>query len=112
MVAHYPWPNDGVICDVAGGTGQLLEAILREHPRLRGVLVDAPGVLASADERLRRTGLSGRVELREGDIFERLDARADVYLLKNILHDWDDEGLRPHPHHGPGRPCPRVRGWS
>jgi hypothetical protein len=46
IVAGYEWPRDAVVCDVAGGVGTLLAAILRDRPDLRGVLVDGPGVLA------------------------------------------------------------------
>jgi hypothetical protein len=91
IVAGYPWPEEGTICDVAGGAGTLLAAILLERPRARGVVIDAAGVLEAADEHLRRVGVRDRVELVEGDIFERVSAAADVYLMKNVLHDWDDE---------------------
>src|SRR5689334_19391306 len=91
IVAGYPWPESGTVCDVAGGVGTLLAAILDARPGLRGVLVDAPGVLREAEAHLRARGLRDRVELAEGDIFSRVDARADVYLLKDVLHDWDDE---------------------
>jgi hypothetical protein len=90
IVAGYDWPRDGTVCDVAGGVGTLLAAILRARPDLRGVLVDGPGVLAEADTWLTSQGLRERVELREGDIFERVEAQADVYLLKDVLHDWGD----------------------
>ena len=84
------WPDQGVICDVAGGSGTLLAAILRSRPGARGILVEAPGVLPEAGAYLNGQGLADRVELLEGDLFGEISARADVYLLKNILHDWDD----------------------
>lgn len=90
IVAGYDWPSGGVVCDVAGGVGTLLAAILRDRSDLRGVLVDGPGVLAEADTWLSSVGLRDRVELREGNIFERVEAQADVYLLKDVLHDWGD----------------------
>src|SRR4051812_30966774 len=90
IVAGYPWPQSGTVCDVAGGVGTLLAAILDARPGLRGVLVDGPGVLREAERHLQERGLRDRVELVEGDIFARVDARADVYLLKDVLHDWDD----------------------
>jgi hypothetical protein len=92
IVAGYEWPRDGVVCDVAGGVGTLLAAILRNRPDLRGVLVDGPGVLGEADAWLSSIGLRDRVDLKEGNIFERVEAEADVYLLKDVLHDWDDAG--------------------
>jgi hypothetical protein len=90
IVTGYPWPVTGTVCDVAGGVGTLLAAILQARPGLRGVLVDAPGVLAEAEPHLVREGVRDRVELRDGDIFGAVDAQADVYVLKDILHDWDD----------------------
>jgi hypothetical protein len=84
------WPEEGTLCDVAGGAGTLLAAILADRPRLRGVLVEAPGVLAEAEPHLAARGVGDRVELVEGDLFGDVSARADLYVLKNILHDWDD----------------------
>ena len=86
----FPWPEEGTVCDVAGGVGTLLAAVLRERPGLRGVLVEAPGVLAEARPFLEGQGVADRVELSEGDIFERVGAAADLYLLKDVLHDYDD----------------------
>ena len=91
VVAAYPWPERGTVCDVAGGVGTLLAALLDGRPALRGVLVDAPGVLEEADAHLARAGVRERVELVEGDIFGVLEARAEVYLLKDVLHDWGDD---------------------
>jgi hypothetical protein len=91
IVAGYPWPEQGTICDVAGGAGTLLGRILEARPRASGVVIDAKGVLEAADTHLRDIGVRDRVELVEGNIFESVTARADAYLMKNVLHDWDDE---------------------
>jgi O-methyltransferase domain len=91
LVASDLWPEAGTVCDVAGGAGTLLAALLGEKPGLRGILVEAPGVLAEARSHLERRGLSERVELVEGDLLGTIDARADVYVMKNILHDWHGE---------------------
>ena len=90
IIAAYPFPETGTVCDVAGGAGVLLGEILRSHPGLRGVLVEAPLVLAEAATYLASIGLADRVQLVEGDLFGEIDATADIYLLKWILHDWDD----------------------
>ena len=75
IVGGYPWPDAGVVCDVAGGVGTLLAAVLDARPGLRGVFSqDAPGVLAEADGWLAGRGLRERVKLAEGDIFRSLDA--------------------------------------
>jgi len=83
-------PDDGTVCDVAGGAGTLLAAILSERPRLHGVLVEAPGVLTEAETHLAVRGVADRVQLVRGSLFEEIEAQADLYVLKNILHDWDD----------------------
>ena len=84
------WPEEGTVCDVAGGAGTLLASILVERPRLRGLLVEAPGVLTEAKAYLDGRGVADRVELVQGDLFGEIEAEADIYVLKNILHDWDD----------------------
>lgn len=94
LVRAYPWPRRGVICDVAGGIGTLLAAILRRRSRAKGVLLEEASVLAEAERFLKARGVADRVERREGDLFGRLDARADVYVLKWILHDWSDDACR------------------
>jgi hypothetical protein len=91
IVSAYPFPDKGVLCDVAGGAGVLLGEVLRAYPGLRGILVEAPLVLAEASAYLASIGLADRVELVQGDIFEAMHATADLYLLKWILHDWDDQ---------------------
>jgi hypothetical protein len=94
VVQGFPWPQSGTVCDVAGGVGTLLTRVLLARPDLRGILVDAPGVLREAASHLERHGIRDRVELSEGDIFTGVEARADVYVLKDVLHDWDDERCR------------------
>ena len=90
IIAAYGFPATGIVCDIAGGAGVLLGEILRARPGLRGVLVEAPLVLAEAAAYLASIGLADRVQLVEGDLFGRIEAAADIYLLKWILHDWDD----------------------
>lgn len=91
LAAAALWPDVGTVCDVAGGAGTLLAALLGDRPRLRGILVEAPGVLAEAGANLGRRGIGDRVGLVEGDLFAGFQCAADVYVLKNILHDWDDQ---------------------
>ncbi len=91
IVAGYPWPEEGTVCDIAGGSGPVLAAVLAARPGLRGKLVEAAGVLPEAERYLAAAGVGDRVELAEGNIFEGIDAGGDLYLLKDIVHDWDDE---------------------
>lgn len=77
------------IVDVGGGHGRLLAAVLSATPRAKGILFDAPSVVAGSPP--IETGLAGRVEKVAGDFFQSVPAGADAYLLKWIIHDWDDE---------------------
>ncbi|UDL89441.1 acetylserotonin O-methyltransferase [Mesorhizobium sp. PAMC28654] len=77
------------VVDVGGGHGQLLSAILKRNPHLSGVLFDLPAGIASA-----KAGVGGalpRTELVAGDFFEAVPPNADVYVLKKVIHDWNDE---------------------
>jgi hypothetical protein len=94
IVRTYPWPRRGTICDVAGGVGHMLAAILEHRPDARGILLDSPEIIEQADGFLRERGLADRIECRGGDLFGRLDVRADVYAMKWILHDWGDDACR------------------
>ncbi|MEP7010632.1 MAG: methyltransferase [Acidobacteriota bacterium] len=82
------------LADLGGGRGTMLAAILRRHPNLRGVLVDAPGVLDQALPYLERQGVLDRVERVPGNFFVEAPSGCDGYLLKQVLHDWDDERCR------------------
>ncbi|MCW2706659.1 MAG: O-methyltransferase [Frankiales bacterium] len=90
VIAALDPPYQGVVCDIAGGRGVLLAEILHARPELRGILVESEGVLAESKAYLGERGLLDRVELVAGDMFAPLDVTADLYLLKWILHDWDD----------------------
>jgi O-methyltransferase domain len=91
LARAYPWPRQGVICDVGGGIGTLLAAILARRPLARGVLVDAPEVLQDAESFLRAQGVLDRVTRQPGDLFGGIEVQADVYVLKWIMHDWSDQ---------------------
>jgi SAM-dependent methyltransferase len=78
------------IIDIGGGHGVLLEAFLRRWANARGVLFDLPGAAAGGQARLVGTDLVDRVEIAAGDFFTGVTAGGDVYILSQILHDWDD----------------------
>ena len=79
------------LLDVGGGTGIYSYAILERFPHLRAIVLDRPEVLRIADEEARKYGATDRVELLPGDMFEcEIPNGADVVLLSNILHDWDE----------------------
>ena len=66
-------------------------AVLQAHPGLQGILFDLAQGLAGAEEKLAAAGVAERVTLQEGSFFEAVPSGADIYLLKSIVHDWDDE---------------------
>jgi hypothetical protein len=78
------------IVDVGGGHGGFLGAILQTVPEARGVLFDQAQVVAGAKSTLERFGVAERVEREGGDFFASVPRGGDMYLLKHILHDWDD----------------------
>lgn len=90
IVSAFPWPQTGTVCDVGGGVGAMLAEVLRARPGLRGLLVDQAGPLAGSGEYLASRGVAGRVTAVEGDLFTGFSADADIYLLKDVLHDWND----------------------
>lgn len=88
------WGGYTRVCDVSGGHGTLLAEILARHPALRGILFDQADVLAGADALLERRGVLDRVEKVAGSLFESVPSGADAYVLKDVLHDWDDARSR------------------
>lgn len=78
------------VVDVGGGHGELLFAVLAAHAGLRGTLFDTPHVADGAGERIRAAGLAARCDFVAGDFCNAVPDGADVYLLKSILHNWDD----------------------
>jgi hypothetical protein len=89
--AAYDFSHAGTLVDVGGGYGALLVAVLAAYPRLRGILFEIPPLIDAARARIEAAGLSARCELIAGNAFEAVPDGADVYILKWILHDWDDE---------------------
>ncbi|MBZ4417201.1 acetylserotonin O-methyltransferase [Myxococcus sp. RHSTA-1-4] len=86
----YDFSGYGTIVDVGGGHGHLLASILRQAPKARGVLFDQPQVVGSAGDVLRQAGVAGRCEKVGGDFFSAVPGGGDLYVLSNILHDWDN----------------------
>jgi len=91
IVASYDFSSIKSIVDVGGGDGSLIAAILRANPSMQGVLFDLlPHVIKRAGQRIEKEGLSGRCQIVAGDFFAAVPRGGDAYLLKWIIHDWDD----------------------
>jgi hypothetical protein len=85
------WRGAGTVVDVGGGHGQLVLAILATHHRLLGTVFDLAIAEAGALSQIEAAGLGARCSFEAGSFFESVPAGADRYLLKSILHNWDDE---------------------
>jgi hypothetical protein len=79
------------VMDVGGGRGDLLAGLLGTHAHLRGILFDRPEVAQEAEAVLRSAGVADRCDIVSGDFFETVPGGADVYVLAQIIHDWDDD---------------------
>jgi hypothetical protein len=90
----YDWSRVSVVADIGGGNGSLLTAVLNAQAHLRGVVFDLPHVVDDARPLIEEANLSDRCETVAGDFFTDALPRADVYVLAQILHDWDGERAR------------------
>ena len=91
VLEAYDFSGAKTVADVAGGYGHLLAAILAVNPSAKGVLFDLAAPLAGAPRMLEAYGVADRVELVEGNFFQEIPVKADIYILKHIIHDWDNE---------------------
>ena len=93
IAAAYDFSSARIVADIGGGNGTLLAAVLEGNPNARGILFDLPHVVQAAKTTLP-AAISRRCELVGGDFFQAIPRGADAYLLKYILHDWDDDKSR------------------
>jgi hypothetical protein len=82
--------NYHTVADLGGGGGALITAVLNAFPGLCGVLVDRPEFIEKAAARLEREGLAARCQVMGADLLQGVPAGADVYILKHVLHGYDD----------------------
>ena len=93
IAAAYKYPKVRTLVDVGGGHGSLLASVLKANPRLKGVLFDQSAVIARAenDQYVTAKGIAKRCRLESGDFFKAVPSGGDAYMMKYILHDWNDE---------------------
>src|SRR5262244_629377 len=91
LITNYPFEKFGWIVDVGGGNGSLLLPILERHPVMRATIFDLSHVADAARPRIAAAGLSDRCEAVGGDAFVAVPAGADAYVLKGVIHDWEDK---------------------
>jgi hypothetical protein len=90
LLDAYDFGRFETVVDVGGGQGALLAAVLGKHPSLHGVLFDQPHVVADAATVLEEVGVADRCRVESGSFFDTVPEGGDAYLLKAIIHDWED----------------------
>ena len=91
VLASYPFSTIDNLVDVGGGDGSLIISLLNANPAMKGVLFDLPHVAEQARKRIADAGLAERCEVIAGDIFASVPQGGTVYILSQIIHDWDDD---------------------
>jgi hypothetical protein len=91
IASGYDYSRFGTLMDVGGGNGQLLSLILEATPGLRGILFDHPTGVGAAEANLRAVGVGDRCEVVAGDFFVEVPAGADAYLMKTVIHQWNED---------------------
>jgi len=91
ILAAYDFGDIPVLMDVGGGVGELIGAILKKRPAMRGVVFDLPHCAEGARKHLADAGVSERCEFIAGSFFDALPSGAEAIMMKSILHDWNDE---------------------
>lgn len=91
IIDAYDFSGISDLVDVGGGEGVLLTTLLKSYHELTGTIFDVPSVVQSAEEAIRNAGVSDRCNVVGGDFFESVPSGADAYVLKFIIHDWDDD---------------------
>jgi hypothetical protein len=91
VLEAYDFSDLGRLVDVGGGNGSKLTGILQRYPSLRGTLYDLPHVVERARPLLQAAGVADRCELVGGNFFANVPGGGDAYLMRHIIHDWNDE---------------------
>jgi len=91
LLQHYDFAPFHTIADIGGGDGTLLAEVLRAYPSLRGMLFDTADGLAHADRTLIGAHVADRCAIRPGNFLADAPGGAELYLLKSVLQDWDDD---------------------
>jgi hypothetical protein len=91
MLQAYDFGRFRTLMDVGGSYGALLAAILQARPELTGQVFDLPTLKDASTAYLERMGVADRARFTGGSFFDQIAAGADAYMLKSIIHDWDDD---------------------
>lgn len=90
ITSGYDFSSIDKVVEVGGGHGTLIASILKAYPNMQGILFDQPHVVIGAKNLIEAEGLAERTQIIGGDFFESVPSGGEVYILKQIIHDWDD----------------------
>lgn len=90
VAAAYNFSGVRKLIDLAGEQGGLLASVLEKHPNMQGLLFDQAGAIEKARQFLQPRNVLERCELMSGDFFESIPTDGDLYVLKHVLHNWND----------------------
>jgi hypothetical protein len=94
ILSAYNFGHIAHLMDVGGGSGELIGAVAKQYPDIRGTVFDLPRCADTANNHLKRVGVSDRALFVAGDFFETIPAVAEAIILKSIIHDWNDDRSR------------------
>lgn len=90
MIEAYDFSCFSTVIDVGGGNGLTMAAILERFPNLKGILHELPDVAGRAQELFEKRGMADKVMVSAGNFFDSVPAGGDAYLLRHVIHDWQD----------------------
>lgn len=90
MLDAYDFSAFGTVVDIGGGNGSLLSAVLSRHPHMQGILFDLPAVAERTQSEIAGSNLAERMRADGGNFFSAVPAKGDAYVLRHVLHDWQD----------------------
>jgi hypothetical protein len=91
IIDAYDFTGITTLVDIAGGHGAVLTSVLDKYPSMKGILFDLDHVIEGATARLATQKAGSRVTTASGDFFKAIPGGGDAYIMKHIIHDWDDE---------------------
>lgn len=91
ILEAYDFSGIRVLADIGGGNGSAITAILKKYPDIRGILFDLPGVVERAKQNIQAAGMADRCQVIGGSFMEAVPTGADAYMMRHVIHDWDDE---------------------
>ena len=94
IIKTYDFSSAKKIIDIGGGKGLLLSKILKEYNKTNGILFDSFSVISQENNYIKSNNLLSRCLLEKGDFFETIPSGGDIYIIKEVIHDWNDNEVR------------------